>query len=179
MIEYTDGDSSADYMLLTSCLHQKADTENIKIETIYDVFKSHLSGLADKNITFKEEKYTDVLFEEAEAVFSDTNEVDLANKLILSMVIRLKAETLMKAIVSEEHQAEMKPNSNQTGELLKVLKKHYADTYPDVCLLMNRVVMLTSENIHVNNFMFEPLVDISSLHLKKLYIDVCGQLERI
>ncbi len=26
---------------------------------------------------------------------------------------------------------------------------------------MKRVVMLTSENIHVNNFMFEPLVDIS------------------
>ena len=92
-------------------------------------------------------------------------------------ISRLKAETLMKAIVSEEHQAEMKPNSNQTGELLKVLKKHYADTYPDVCLLMNRVVMLTSENIHVNNFMFEPLVDISSLHLKKLYIEVCSQLD--
>lgn len=177
LIEYTDGDSSADYILLTSCLHQKVDTENIKIGTIYDVFKSHLSGLADKNITFKEEKYTDVLFEEAEAALSDKNEVDLANKLILSMAIRLKAETLMKAIVSEEHQAEMKPNSNQTGELLKVLKKHYADTYPDVCLLMNRVVMLTSENIHVNNFMFEPLVDISSLHLKKLYIEVCSQLD--
>ena len=46
LIEYTDGDSSADYILLTSCLHQKVDTENIKIETIYDVFKSHLSGLA-------------------------------------------------------------------------------------------------------------------------------------
>lgn len=61
LIEYTDGDSSADYILLTSCLHQKVDTENIKIGTIYDVFKSHLSGLADKNITFKEEKYTDVL----------------------------------------------------------------------------------------------------------------------
>lgn len=95
------------------------------------------------------------------------------------MAIRLKAETLMKSIVSEEHQAEMKQNSNQTGELLKVLKKHYADTYPDVCLLMNRVVMLTSENIHVNNFMFEPLVDISSLHLKKLYTEVCSQLESI
>lgn len=179
LIEYTDGDSSADYILLTSCLHQKVDTENIKIETIYDVFKSHLSGLADKNITFKEEKYTDVLFEEAEAALSDKNEVDLANKLILSMAIRLKAETLMKAIVSEEHQAEMKHNSNQTGGLLKVLKKYYSDTYPEVCLLMNRVVMLTSENIHVNNFMFEPLVDISSLHLKQLYKKVCHQLERI
>lgn len=73
----------------------------------------------------------------------------------------------------------MKHNSNQTGELLKVLKKYYSDTYPEVCLLMNRVVMLTSENIHVNNFMFEPLVDISSLHLKQLYKEICHQLERI
>lgn len=95
------------------------------------------------------------------------------------MAIRLKAETFMKAIVSEEHQAEMKHNSNQTGELLKVLKKYYSDTYPEVCLLMNRVVMLTSENIHVNNFMFEPLVDISSLHLKQLYKEICHQIERI
>lgn len=177
LIEYTDGASSTDYILLTSCLHQKPDTESIKIETIYDVFKSHLSGLADKNISFMDEKYTDVLFGEAEAVLSDTNEVELANKLILSMAIRLKAETLMKSIVSEEHQAEMKLNNNQTGGMLKVLKKYCADKYPDVCLLMNRVLMLTSENIHFNNFMFEPLVDISSLHLKKLYEDVCNQIE--
>lgn len=39
-------------------------------------------------------------------------------------------------------------------------------------LVMDRVLMLTSENIHINNFMFEPLVDISILHFKKLYGDV-------
>ena len=37
---------------------------------------------------------------------------------------------------------------------------------------MDRVLMLTSENIHINNFMFEPLVDISILHLKQLYMDI-------
>ena len=94
------------------------------------------------------------------------------------MAIRLKSESLMKSIISEEHLAEMKPNNNQTGELLKVLKKYYSETHPDICLLMNRVIMLTSENIHVNNFMFEPLVDISSLHLKQLYSEVCNQLQK-
>ena len=177
LIEYTDGGSSPDYILLTSCLHQKANTDSIKIGTIYEIFKSHLANLSDKDIAFKGEKYIDVLYEEATAVLSDRNDIDLANKLILSMAIRMKAETLMKFIISEEHQAEIKPNSNQTGELLKALKKYYADSYPEVCLLMNRVVMLTSENIHVNNFMFEPLVDISSLHLKQLYSEVCAQLE--
>lgn len=179
MIEYTDGESSADYILLTSCLHQKTDTDSIKIDEIHKIYKSHLFGLDNKSIAFKDEKYTDVLFEEATAVLSDTNEVDLANKLILSIAIRLKSETLMKKIISEEHQVEIKPNRNQTGELLKILKKYYSDSYSGACLLMNRVVMLTSENIHVNNFMFEPLIDISSLHLKQLYIEVCGQLTNI
>ena len=179
LIEYTEGSSSVDYKLLTSCLHLKEDTDSIKLEDIYNVYKIHLADLKDKKIEFKEEKYEDSLFKEAEAVLADTNEVDLANKLILSMAIRLKSESLMKSIISEEHLAEMKPSNNQTGEMLKVLKKYYSETHPDICLLMNRVVMLTSENIHVNNFMFEPLVDISSLHLKQLYSEVCNQLQKI
>jgi hypothetical protein len=31
---------------------------------------------------------------------------------------------------------------------------------------------MTPENIHVNSFMFEPLIDLSVVHLKKLYTDV-------
>lgn len=179
LVEYTDGNSSDDYKLLTSCLHQKENTNEIKIEEIYQVYKSHLVSLSDKEISFKNEKYKDVLFEETTAVLSDTNDVDLANKLILSMAIRLKSEMLMKSILSEEHLREMKSNYNQTGELTRILKKHYSGSYPEICLLMNRVVMLTSENIHINNFMFEPLVDISSLHLKQLYTEVCCHLNNV
>ena len=36
--------------------------------------------------------------------------------------------------------------------------------------------MLTSENIHLNNFMFEPLVDISILYLKSLYNECKSRL---
>ena len=35
--------------------------------------------------------------------------------------------------------------------------------------VIKKVLMMTSENIHINNFMFEPIIDISSRHLKELY----------
>ena len=31
---------------------------------------------------------------------------------------------------------------------------------------------MTPENIHVNSFMYEPLIDMSDDHLRKLYADV-------
>ena len=39
-------------------------------------------------------------------------------------------------------------------------------------LILDRVTMMTSENIHLNNFMFEPIIDMSSENLKRLYKEV-------
>ena len=35
--------------------------------------------------------------------------------------------------------------------------------------LLDKVVMMTPENIHLNSFMYEPLLDMSDLHLRELY----------
>lgn len=171
LIEYAQGNSCADYLLLTECLHIKPTTSDITMTIIFDIFQRHLHGVSDKVISFGTKKYIDVIYQEADAILLDTNEVDLANKLPLSMAIRLKAETYMFSILTEPQKGEMKANQNQTGELVKVFKKHYSNTHKDQCLLINKVLMLTSENIHFNNFMFEPLVDISIHHLKRLYKD--------
>jgi len=32
---------------------------------------------------------------------------------------------------------------------------------------------MTPENIHLNSFMYEPILDLSAQHLKKLYNKVC------
>jgi hypothetical protein len=39
---------------------------------------------------------------------------------------------------------------------------------------MMRVVLMTPENIHVNSFMYEPILDMSDEHLRKLYGDVAA-----
>ena len=38
--------------------------------------------------------------------------------------------------------------------------------------ILNQVNLMTPENIHLNSFMYEPIIDLSSQKLKDLYIDV-------
>ncbi len=38
--------------------------------------------------------------------------------------------------------------------------------------ILERVNLMTPENIHLNSFMFEPILDMSPEHLKNLYRDV-------
>ena len=173
LIEYTDGDND-DYKKLTACLHLKEVTAEITLGDIQEIFCREVKDASDKDaaMPFKADKYLAALYEEAEAVMTDPNEVDIVNKLVLSMAIRLKAEEFMNDVLTEDQKGEIKPRKNRTAELVTILKRYHHDDMEDQCLLMNKVLMLTSENIHMNNFMFEPLVDISILYLKQLYEDV-------
>jgi hypothetical protein len=38
--------------------------------------------------------------------------------------------------------------------------------------VVKRVVLMTPENIHLNSFMYEPILDMSDDHLRALYQDV-------
>lgn len=60
---------------------------------------------------------------------------------------------------------------NQEGTLLKKCKD--ASLVLDYSVL-ERVNMMTPENIHLNSFMYEPLVDMSMTHLVQLYNDCKG-----
>ena len=176
IIEYTHGTNDEKYLKLTSCLHVKDDTSTYEMQEIFSIIQNTITTVADKAIDFPSEKYLDCLFEEADSIMNDTNEVDIVNKLVLSMAIRLKAELYMLNVLTNEQKAEIKPNKNQTGELVKVLKKYHNVDMEDECILVGKVLMLTSENIHLNNFMFEPLVDISILYLKDLYNECKSRL---
>ena len=171
IIEYTNG-KDANYNKLTSCLHRKPDTPTIKLADIKLIYDGVLQNAATVAITFGAEDYMTALFAEAEAIMIDPNEVDIVNKLVLSVAIRYKAEEYMESQLTAAQMAVMIPNRNRTAELLNVFKAYHSVDLEDQCLLMNKVLMLTSENIHFNNFMFEPLVDISIMHLKQLYTDV-------
>ena len=171
IIEYTQGDSE-DFKLLTSCLHIKDNTDTISINSIKDIFIRTLAikqQVKEKINYDDDELYLSAVYDEANKIMLDDNEIELTNKLVLSIAIRLKAEQYMKSVLTIEQLNEMKKNSNQTGELVKLFKKHHIQTLENNCHIMNQVLMLTSENIHINNFMFEPLVDISILYLKDLY----------
>lgn len=113
-----------------------------------------------------------LIFDQANAACSLVDDkIELETKIILAIAIRLKAEMYMISVINDQAYVGSITN-NQTFELLKkaqvalVNEKQALKTLKQVCLM-------TPENIHINSFMYEPLLDMSNHHLKKLYADVC------
>ena len=70
-------------------------------------------------------------------------------------------------------EANLVVTSNQTAEWTKLLKQHCPnDSKKDV---IEQVNMMTPEIIHINSFMYEPLIDLSVHHLIELYKE-CSKL---
>ena len=61
--------------------------------------------------------------------------------------------------------------SNQTPQLLAKFKTLFSSEAHSINTIL-RVVLMTPENIHLNSFMYEPILDMSDEHLRKLYEDV-------
>jgi hypothetical protein len=60
---------------------------------------------------------------------------------------------------------------NQTIKLLQEYKRLGLGRAEDV-LVLEQVNLMTPENIHLNSFMYEPILDLGIAHLKALYSDV-------
>jgi hypothetical protein len=64
---------------------------------------------------------------------------------------------------------------NQTFELIKKFKAVFPSEAQNI-KLMQQVNLMTPENIHLNSFMYEPILDMSNEHLKQLYRKVYALL---
>lgn len=167
LIEYTQDNACANYMLLTSCLHLKADTNSIKCSDILTVIQGNFASTATQTITFGAKPIKDFIYETADLIEQESpiNEILLENKITLSIAIRLKAEEYMISKIPNANTLVI--TANQTSELLKYFKLSNTDK-PTITVL-ERVNLMTPENIHINAFMYEPLIDISVFHLIDLY----------
>ncbi len=171
IVEYTENVSCADYHKLTSCLHLKPDSVSTIANDILTIYKSKFSVCNDKSITFGEKNIIELIFETANSIIAEEeiDEILLENKVTLSIAIRLKAEKYMK---KELPSFNLNSNDkNQFNTLFTELSKIKNGKEVEI---LDKVNLMTPENIHMNAFMYEPLIDISLNHLKKLYREVCS-----
>lgn len=171
LIEYTDSSKTDDYQKLTSCLHQKKDTDSITINEVFVIFKNRIKKLEEKEINFDgSEKIVEYIFSIADAIENeeDINEILLENKIVLSVACRLKMEQFLINELLEDDIPMI--GANQT----RALSTAYTTKYPDSVNLeiIDKVNLMTPENIHINAFMYEPLIDMSVHHLIDLYKDI-------
>lgn len=164
IIEYTKGDEDEDYKTLTYILHWRSENQTIYISHLKDIFLRIFPGINFNSEIAQTEKVIDIIFNEAENCLVADEGINLENKLILSIAIRLYAEKYMWSKVSNQEII-----NGSTGKLFARFKKEFGETLDKEIKLLDEVNLITPENIHLNSFMFEPILDLSDVHLKELY----------
>ena len=155
-----------EYSRLTCFLHLKTtplDTLTVKISDLWNLINPFLN-----NTTFSgadEDYYTAVTRVANTCVADNTNEVLLDNKLFIAIAIRLLTEKFMKNTLISNGKACSDADSNQTRKWFNQVKRFLT---PAQISVIEEVNLITPESIHLNSFMFEPLIDISNWALKDL-----------
>jgi hypothetical protein len=173
LIEYTQGTQDEDYLLLTSVLHYKNVTKDITVENVGQIFKNCISGISFP--TFPEtEKVIDLIFSVAESCLNADEGINLENKIVLSIAIRLRSEQFMASKITDQ-QFLSDIGLNQNWKLLRKYEEEY-NNKRDSIEILKRVNLITPENIHVNSFMYEPILDMGDGELRELYKTVRDKL---
>ena len=182
LVDYYQEKNSPDFMTLTACLHllddpeRNAVTEQVTDTMLVEIFKK----VKRYNVKYEPqgERVVDIVFREADNIEAaeEVHEVMIEDKVILSIAIRLKAEMFLKRELKAAGKTdeELKTKMNQTSEWIDLYKSLNPDK--GVFRVMEKVNMMTPEYIHLNSFMYEPLIDMSVWHLKQLYREVKGLL---
>ena len=167
LIEYGIGkENNADYNKLTALLHQMKNTDKITMKEIAIIYNKYLGA----KLKSSETKIKPLILKQADACLGKSDSGNLENKVVLSMAIRLTAEHAMIDKIDEPTLIK-KINTNQTIALYKIYKEKFKKDHENIELL-ERVVLMTPEIIHLNSFMYEPIIDLSDDHLKKLYKEI-------
>ncbi len=168
LIEYTKGKSDADFIKLTSLLHWKSDSACITQGELDGIYNSTFSGtetsVDDTSLVM------DIISHEARECLKAGVGINFENKIVLSIAIRITADKFMVNKINDA-QFVADIESNQTPKLFEKFKELFSGDIEEVETIQ-RVILMTPESIHLNSFMYEPILDMSDEHLKKLYTDL-------
>ena len=84
--------------------------------------------------------------------------VNLEHKIALSMATRIRAERYMIGKI-RSNEPDYDTSKKQTGDLFQAFKEQFNNQTDEIGLL-RRVNLITPANIHINAFMYEPILDM-------------------
>lgn len=168
LLEYTRGDDDPEYLLLTSLLHWKSDSEQLTQAELDKVFASIFGG----NAAWADgsQVVTKLIFDEADQCVSAATSINFENKIVLSIAIRLLAEKYMIEAIADSGFTDA-IEANQTPVLFTEFRRRFPQA-DEARKILDSVVLMTPEHIHVNSFMYEPILDMADDHLRRLYQSV-------
>ncbi|MDD4662923.1 MAG: hypothetical protein PHR48_03595 [Candidatus ainarchaeum sp.] len=163
-----------DFNFMTNLLHIKDKTKEITVKELKELFLGYL-GKNNLNYQLSDtDKIYDLIFNIVNKDISN-NDCNLEDKIIFAIAIRLKAEEYMWSKVSDKTEI----LKHLTRTLFERYKNEFKNdsNYDLKIKTLESVNIMTPENIHLNSFMYEPILDMGIDELKNLYEEVCKLLE--
>jgi energy-coupling factor transporter ATP-binding protein EcfA2 len=161
----------AHYTTLTSLLHIKPDTSDIKVSHLESIYKDIFADQQGLALPNQENVLKDMIYAKSEELLQgNTDAIELENKVILAIAIRLKAEEFMISKINDSVFV-LGITKDQTRKLFN----KYCDLFSNELTtkaLLDQVNLMTPENIHLNSFMYEPILDMSAHRLYQLYAEI-------
>lgn len=174
VIEYTQGDkNNPDYLKLTHMLHYKDDTEQLKFEEYKQIFERTFVNLAFPEVDLNQ-GILDRIFSTADQCFGVEDGINLEHKIVLSMAVRIWTERYIIGKIRSSD-TNFETARKQTGQLIQEFKNRFNNQTEEITL-MKRINLITPANIHINSFMYEPILDMGFGELRALYQDVKSKL---
>lgn len=180
VIEYTlgskdaEGNDNEDYLQLTRMLHFKDETDAMTVGDYKAVFERNLPNCGFPKIE-PDQRTLDYIFATADACENVGEGVNLEQKIVLSIAIRIWAERYMIAKI-RSNEPDYDVSQKQSGDLFQTFKEQFNNQTQEIGLL-RRVNLITPANIHINAFMYEPILDMGMGELLALYSEVKATLQ--
>lgn len=154
-------------------LHYKEESEQIFFNDYFEKCSNLIKIQGKKSSVIKAnegktlfEVYFEIADELTKDSYSKLSNLALEEKVVLSISLRLKAEMYIKYMFLRRD-----PNCTFDDDRIGSLFSSYKKEFPNdnVYKTIESIVILTPENIHLNSFVFEPLMDVPSFDMKELY----------
>lgn len=151
------------FKILTGMLHYNEELEKINISCIYNILDSF-----NVRHDFDDFNYLNKLREISLLIISNNSikETNLLEKVILGMFIRIFSDKIMylKYIECYGDKQALEEVSNQSRFLYEKIKNELPD---ETLQIIQTSMTIAPSFIHVNSFMFEPLIDVGAEKLKE------------
>ncbi|AUD63402.1 hypothetical protein BK010_07280 [Tenericutes bacterium MO-XQ] len=159
LVELQEGNSSPNYAVLCNYLHYNLSTPILTLAGLGTIYTNNgILHTSASSIT----TYWNLLIQEVKTISSPVVESDIKKKIILGLFIRLASDFfLLEKYKSNNGGADpaISSGSNWTKQLKKLSLQYLT---VEEKRLYDRAVTVAPSFIHVNSFMYEPLIDVGS-----------------
>lgn len=157
------------YNFLTELLHYRPQTGSHYVGKTLNALFCYKINISCPSLDVSERIYSMILKEGLHISSGTSVDQNIQEKIVLSMALRIMAEKYMYLKLKKNHTFDRDIEKLECGKLFESFKKVFPQDKSNKIIKI--ICILTSADIHVNGFAYEPLVDYSIKRLRTLFKD--------